>query len=162
MPIFKIDVFVECDESTELCTVMDGPKMLYHHGSVADKRCMPKGLESRRGLWQSHACDKGVNVMQRQNLGRMSMLGGLVCTALMALLFIRGMRSAVWGSLALGAGAALAVGAAAEIVQKWEQFQRSPDPLWMTGIRFVFTLLGACFAPWLVLGILGLIQSLLV
>lgn len=99
--------------------------------------------------------------MQQQTIVRVGTIAGMLLTALTALLFFTGVRPAVWVVVAFLGGIALTIGAALEIVQKWDKFQRSPDPVWLTGIRFVFTLLGACFAPWLVIGILAVLRRLL-
>jgi hypothetical protein len=101
------------------------------------------------------------NPMSQPQLVRVGMFIGVVSTILAVVLILLRLQPAIGAVLALIAGLAFTIGTAAELVQKMPQFQRSADPPWLTGIRFVFTLLGACFAPWLILALITIVQRLL-
>jgi len=99
--------------------------------------------------------------MSQPQLVRAGMFIGVVSTIPAVLLIILRIQPAIGAVLALIAGLAFTIGTAAELVRKMPQFQRSADPPWLTGIRFVFTLMGACVAPWLILAIITIVQRLL-
>lgn len=99
--------------------------------------------------------------MSQPVLVRVGMGIGIMCTILAAVMILFQIQPAIGAFLALIAGLGFTIGTAAEVVQKWEQFEYRSHPIWLSGIRFVFTLLGACFAPWLVIAIITLIRRML-
>ena len=95
--------------------------------------------------------------MPIKNIVRGGMAIGVVGTLLAASLILLDMQAKLGVLLALLAGLGFSVGTGVEIYTTWPAYRQSAAPPWQTGLRLVFTLLGACFAPWLVIGLLALV-----
>ncbi len=95
--------------------------------------------------------------MTDKNIVWSGMVVGVIGTLLAVGLILFDIQAKLGILLALLAGLGFSIGTGVEIYTTWPAYSHTSAPLWQTGLRLVFTLLGACFAPWLVIGLLALI-----